>query len=344
MNKTGIILLLLCDLILNGLALTFEIIIIEKIPRNKYFKGDLDTNLKIAKMENKAINVLSCLMITLLSFSLLIKYISICKNAKKNTISNFGYIELICGIKNFFCLILSIAVTFQAKKAKKKYDNDSYDSIKKESEKLIIIEIFAIIFYIGDMFLYFYIVSKLFSFSEKSNDHIIGEPDRTKKYHEIKQYINNDIYEAIIKGIFDKRAEEHLNQILMFYKYQKFDGLYDDDNIVKEILNIILFIVAVLHYQDDKLMINLSKDIEKNFLILFEYSLPLILSVIKLKIEKGYYKKSYITIGEAKTDFFIIMEKEIERNDKEDKLNYKSVFRCKKVTSETIQVLRKSLE
>ena len=49
-------------------------------------------------------------------------------------------------------------------------------------------------------------------------------------------------------------------------------------------------------------MINLFKDIERNFSILFEYSLPLILTVIKLKIEKEYYNFGNIIIKESKNN------------------------------------------
>ena len=341
MNKSvKILLLLLFDLISTGISLTFETLIYEKVPSNNYFSGPLDINLKIAKFENKTIKVLSGIIMSTMGIILLIKYIKICKNPNENSIEGYGCINLIYGIKNFVCLILSIAVLSQVKKAKKNNENNSFDLIQKESKKLIMIEVFAIIFYIGNIFLYGFIVSKL---DFKNHQYIIGESDRTNQYKEIKQYIDVSIYEALIKGIFDKRAEEHLIQIFKFYKNQQFDDLCDDDNIKKEMINVILFIVAVLHYQKDELMIHLSKDIEKNFSILFEYSLPLILIVIKLKIEKGYYKKSYVVVTTIETQFFVTMEREIERNDEGDITNYKHVFRCRKVSNETIQVLRTKL-
>ena len=37
------------------------------------------------------------------------------------------------------------------------------------------------------------------------------------------------------------------------------------------------------------------------------------------------------------------MEKEIETEDNGDKINYKSVFRCSKVTTETVQILQNGL-
>ena len=343
-DKNKFWLVLLYAIVSCGFALLFETIIIEKVPSNSDFGEGLNTNLKIAKFENKTIEVFSGIMITIIGFTLFTTIICSCKTDSKNTISNFGFIKLSGAIINFLCLILSIAITFQVKKEIKKTEESPYESIKKKSVKVIIIEVFAIIFYILDMFLYFYIVSKIYSEQSQNSQHIIGEPDKRYQYNEIKQYIDISIYEALIKGIFDKRANEHLIQIILFYKNQQFDGLCDDDSIKKEIIDIIIFIVAVLHYQNDKLMIILSKDIKNNFSILFEYSLPLILTVIKLKLENGFYKKRYVVVKKIETQFFLSMEREIEKNDKGDITSYKSVFRCRKVSNETIQVLRTNLQ
>ena len=89
-------------------------------------------------------------------------------------------------------------------------------------------------------------------------------------------------------------------------------------------------------------MINLSKDIKRNISILFEYYLPLILTAINLKIEKEYYKKVILLLINSKSIFFL-MEGEIEKNVEEDIINYKSVFTCRKITKETIYVLRNKL-
>ncbi len=337
-DKNKFWLVLLYAIVSCGFALLFETIIIEKVPSNSDFGEGLNTNLKIAKFENKTIEVFSGIMITIIGFTLFTTIICSCKTNSENTISNFRFIKFSGPIIHFLCLILSIAITFQVKKEIKKTEESPYESIKKKSVKVIIIEVFAIIFYILDMFLYFYIVSKIYS------QHIIGEPDRRYEYNEIRQYIDIPIYEALIKGIFDKRANDHLIQIILFYKNQQFDGLCDDDSIKKEIIDIIIFIVAVLHYQNDKLMIILSKDIKNNFSILFEYSLPLILTVIKLKLENGFYKKRYVVVKKIETQFFLSMEREIEKNDKGDITSYKSVFRCRKVSNETIQVLRTNLQ
>ncbi len=69
----------------------------------------------------------------------------------------------------------------------------------------------------------------------------------------------------------------------------------------------------------------------------------MILVFIKLKIETGHYKRSYVVVKEYQTQFFISMETEIERENNGDRIQYKGIFRCNKVTSETYRIFRAQL-
>ncbi len=352
----------ICEVGTYLLSLFLQILILTYLPDKKFktLKTFIQDNIfSKAMKENSANRTIVALLFAISLLIILISFSNCCDshNFERETCIYVGalYSKTMNIIFTFISLIVSILVLKKVKKINKIYPEYSeLDKIKKNYSKIIIIEIFFLIFSIVDLIIYVKCMNKNdsscpnFLTSDNNNyEHKTTTqeniPVSEEKYYIIKKYVPNEIYEAIIKGIFKERAIKHLEQIYCFYKSQKFDGLNNDSNIKDEISNILLVIVSILLFKNDEIMINLSKNIDNNFYILFEYCLPLVLAFIKLKIENGCYKKSYTIIRKIETQFFISMEKEIEIEDNGDKINYKSVFRCSKVTTETVQILQNGL-
>lgn len=347
------------------LSLFLQMLIATNFPDKKIFKNlkefIQDKIFLKAMKENSANKTLIGLLFVISLIIILISFSDCCcsRNFERETCIFFAslFSKIMNIIFTFISLILSILVLKKVKKINKIYpEYIELDEIKKKYSKIIIIEIVFLILSIVDLIIYVVFMigndsscSNCLTSDNNNYEHKTTTQERIpvseEKYYIIKKYVPNEIYEAIIKGIFKERAIKHLNQIYSFYKNQNFDGLNNDSNIKNEISNILLAIVSILLFKKDEIMINLSKNIDNNFYILFEYCLPLVLAFIKLKIENGYYKKSYTIIRKIETQyqFFISMEKEIETEDNGDKINYKSVFRCSKVTTETVQILQNGL-
>ena len=345
------------------LSLFLQMLIATNFPDKKIFKNlkefIQDKIFLKAMKENSANKTLIGLLFVISLIIILISFSDCCcsRNFERETCIFFAslFSKIMNVIFTFISLIVSILVLKKVKKINYPEYNE-LDEIKEKYSKIKKTEIFSLIFSIVDLTIY---VKFMIDNDSSCSDCLTSDnnnyerktttqeriPVSEEKYYIIKKYVPNEIYEAIIKGIFKERAIKHLNQIYSFYKNQNFDGLNNDSNIKNEISNILLAIVSILLFKKDEIMINLSKNIDNNFYILFEYCLPLVLAFIKLKIENGYYKKSYTIIRKIETQyqFFISMEKEIETEDNGDKINYKSVFRCSKVTTETVQILQNGL-
>ena len=353
---------LIYEIVTYLLSLILQILILTYLPNKKFetLKTFIqDKNFLKAMKENSANKTIVAL---LFAISLLILLFSFSKcfgtrGLDHEKCMSIGSVS--SKIMNIIFTFISLIVSILVLKKVKKINYPEYielDEIKEKYSKIKKTEIFSLIFSIVDLNIYVKFMidndsqcpncltsdNNNYEHKTTTQENI---PVSEEKYYIIKKYVPNEIYEAIIKGIFKERAIKHLNQIYSFYKNQKFDGLNNDSNIKNEISNILLAIVTILLFKNDEIMINLSKNIDNNFYILFEYCLPLVLAFIKLKIENGYYKKSYTIIRKIETQyqFFISMEKEIETEDNGDKINYKSVFRCSKVTTETVQILQNGL-
>ena len=220
-------------------------------------------------------------------------------------------------IMNIIFTFISLIVSILVLKKVKKLNYPEYielDEIKEKYSKIKKTEIFLLIFSIVDLTIYV----KFMIGNDSSCPNCLTS-DNNNYEHKTTTQENIPVSEE------------------KYYIIKKY--------VPNEISNILLAIVSILLFKKDEIMINLSKNIDNNFYILFEYCLPLVLAFIKLKIENGYYKKSYTIIRKIETQyqFFISMEKEIEIEDNGDKINYKSVFRCSKVTTETVQILQNGL-
>ena len=100
------------------------------------------------------------------------------------------------------------------------------------------------------------------------------------------------IYENIKS--FIQQGKEKLIELIKFFMDMKFDDLTTENNIMNEISGIILGIGKVLGDDfDDKIAkALLESGSEDHLMLLMHYAFPFIVAVIKLKIEKGIYKRS----------------------------------------------------
>jgi len=100
------------------------------------------------------------------------------------------------------------------------------------------------------------------------------------------------IYENIKS--FIQQGKEKLIELIKFFMDMKFDDLTTENNITNEISGIIIGVGKVLGDDfDDKIAkALLESGSEDHLMLLMHYAFPFIVAVIKLKIEKGIYKRS----------------------------------------------------
>ena len=76
----------------------------------------------------------------------------------------------------------------------------------------------------------------------------------------------------------------------------QFIGFTSDESIRKEITHIVVLVSVLLSevFQDQVAKVCLQSQSEDNVMLLMHYTFPLIIEVIKLKIEKGIYRRSNV--------------------------------------------------
>lgn len=83
-------------------------------------------------------------------------------------------------------------------------------------------------------------------------------------------------------------------KLISFYLEMRFDGLTAEDSISREIASIIVGVARILSevFNDRIASICLELGSDDHIMILMHYAFPFIISVIKLKIEKGIYRRT----------------------------------------------------
>ena len=150
--------------------------------------------------------------------------------------------------------------------------------------------------------------------------------EQYQKYIKIKPYVTNSIYNALINGIFKQRAFKHCSELIYYYKKQKYDNFIYIREIKNEIRDIVARVESSVLRQD-KIVLNLAKELNEHYDILFEYLIIPILKVFRLKNEGGKYKRN----GRVVYSKFDLIEKIeiIKRLDVQDLITYGSTFRFK---------------
>ena len=76
----------------------------------------------------------------------------------------------------------------------------------------------------------------------------------------------------------------------------QFVGFTSGDDIINEITSIVVMVSVLLSevFEDPVAKVLLQSKTEENIMLLMHYTFPLIIEVIKLKIEKGIYRRNNI--------------------------------------------------
>ena len=107
--------------------------------------------------------------------------------------------------------------------------------------------------------------------------------------------------------------------VLKFYDEQKFDGLTNRENITKEIIDILVKLSKISTDNGDRIpediirLHSLQRNNDYLFLLIL-YLFPLVIMIIKIKIQLGIYKRSYKIVT---TNVITVLE-QLERNIESD--------------------------
>ena len=108
--------------------------------------------------------------------------------------------------------------------------------------------------------------------------------------------LSNVLPEQVYRNIksFIELGKAKLIMLTGFFIEMKFDGLTDRDSIINEISLLVVMVGKILtEVFDDRIAkALLESGSEDHIMLLLHYIFPFIIAVIKMKIEKGYYKRS----------------------------------------------------
>lgn len=128
----------------------------------------------------------------------------------------------------------------------------------------------------------------------------------------LKSVVSSDIYSKIKEYV--ERGKVLLTSLMRFYIEMKFIGFTSEDSIINEIKNTVAFLGVVLkNMGDDVARICMETEDENALFLLIYYIFPLIILVIRLKIEKGIYRKP-ITITTREIQLLTSLERDNEGN------------------------------
>lgn len=150
----------------------------------------------------------------------------------------------------------------------------------------------------------------------------------------LKRVLSYEMFSKIKKII--ERGKLILLQLKSFYLQMNFIGLSTEDDINKEIATLVFLIGEYLKGQGNeiaRICIDNYND-EDAIWILLEYLFPLIVSIIKLKIELGLYKRIEGTIT-RQVSVLIELERRIERDENG---SLKQTFRYRQQISQSTLV------
>jgi hypothetical protein len=148
----------------------------------------------------------------------------------------------------------------------------------------------------------------------------------------LSNVLPSQIYENIRS--FIKQGKDKLIALITFFMDMKFDGLTTEDSIINEISSIILGVGKVLgDVFDDKIAkALLESGSEDHLMLLMHYAFPFIIAVIKLKIEKGIYKKS---IHETQINLVQVLTQIERKIELDEQGNIKLSFRIHRQINES---------
>jgi hypothetical protein len=130
----------------------------------------------------------------------------------------------------------------------------------------------------------------------------------------LRRVLSNEVYSNLKANI--EKGKIILLALINYFEDMKFEGLTEEESILEEIARIVNLLSILLHSVGDevtKICISYIQD-DDALGLLIQYLFPLILRVIKLKIEKGVYRRSIRTTSEQ-IIFLTRIERTIERDE-----------------------------
>ena len=108
----------------------------------------------------------------------------------------------------------------------------------------------------------------------------------------LSNVLPREVYENLKS--FIQQGKEKMIKLISFYLEMSFDGLTAEDSISREIASIIVGVARILSevFNDRIASICLELGSDDHIMLLMHYAFPFIISVIKLKIEKGIYRRT----------------------------------------------------
>ena len=131
----------------------------------------------------------------------------------------------------------------------------------------------------------------------------------------LRNVLPTQIYENL--KYFIEQGEMKTKALIEFFINMKFDGLTTDESITNELISIIIGVARAL---SDVCGDNIAKALllagtDEHLMLLMHYAFPVIVGVIKLKIEKGVYKKTYTNNNINLIHQLTQVERRIERDE-----------------------------
>lgn len=274
---------------------------------------EFDSFHKYQKM-NQAILAFIIITIVFLILTFFIYIILTCKDAHGNgEIYIFLISILIFIIIKLILSYLILSKVFKIKKKSKGYD--LVNDIKKQILKVFILIIVK--FSLCCFQIYLYKIdgfqncrdccssSKNNSFSYNYTTKNNVNPTSTSQEKTViseRQYIiklktvvSYEIYRNL--KLYVEKGKKILEKLIIFYKEMNFIGIRTNKSIEDEITNIIIQLGGFLKYKEDKIInICIDSNEEDAIWLLLVYLFPLIVNLIKLKIEKGIYRREHYVV------------------------------------------------
>ena len=110
----------------------------------------------------------------------------------------------------------------------------------------------------------------------------------------LSNVLPRQIYENLRS--FIELGKQKLIALVKFYQEMQFVGFTSGDDIINEITSIVVMVSVLLSevFEDPVTKVLLQSKTEENIMLLMHYTFPLIIEVIKLKIEKGVYRRNNV--------------------------------------------------
>ena len=289
---------------------------------------------------NQAIFALIIISIIFLFITFILYIVLSCMNEHKNGLIKALLVFIL--LFNIANLIMSFLIAVKVSKIEKKVSElegfDYISDIKKGIIKVLLLSLAKIALCIFQLYCYHCEGSNCRDCSCCSKDsssdsnsyprHTITNNDNnyqsstnrgiivvsTRQYKlRLKEVVSYNIYANLDSYI--RQGKKILEELISFYIEMDFIGYNTKESIINEITNIITELAVFLKNRGDRI-INIcldSNDEDAMYLLLF-YLFPFIIHIIKLKIQKGIYKRVNYVVVTNQVRILTQLERRVERD------------------------------